>query len=178
MTNSQRADSSSVDRYLRIGNVDSVPEQFKIELQVECENARIVPDQPPKITITMTNTSSKSQSYVTPYTKVFGSHESIERKPGLMLLVEDYPVELSDSPLRPSGENIAFDAVMKRIDLAPGESESVTMTVWDDSDNDGKPFQPGTYRFECSYKQYARKGENRVAFTWGFELLVKSNSNH
>lgn len=163
-------------RFLRIEHVDASPDEFDLQLHVELLSSQIGPERPPRISISVTNTSSRAQHWTTPYLRVFGAIDSVEQNPGLMLLADGFLTVPSGVPLRPTNQNLALDSQYRTLDLEPHETRQTELNVWDSPDNDGEPFQIGTYRFESHYKQYSpgvkTSQEPDGRFEWGFSLAV------
>ncbi|WP_224336258.1 hypothetical protein [Haloprofundus halobius] len=167
-------------RFLRVEHVDSSPDEFGLQLHAEVVRSEIGPERPPRISISVTNTSSRAQYWATPYQKVFGAIDSIEQDPGLILLGDGFLTFPSDVTLRPTNQNLAVDSKYHSLTLDPNETLQRERNVWDSPENNGEPFQIGTYRFESHYEQYSpgAKADEQPdgRFEWGFSLAVTAET--
>lgn len=166
-----RGDSGEAIRELRLGDVDTVPDQYGISLAVELLDDVVSPPTPPRLRVTMRNESDDDRAFTSTSLRVFGGSRADSGGRRLVLYV-DAPHKFADHPLRPNGENMAWDSAYHLSRLAQGEVSTMELNVWDGPSNSGDVFQPGRYRFE---DDYARKTgvDEEYAFTWGFEIVVE-----
>lgn len=107
---------------------------------------------------------------MTGWFRVFGSYESKETNPGLLLLPENWRVTLS-RPLRPSRDQLVFDATLYANRVRSGESVTTRRKVWDHPLNSSDVFKSGEYRFVSEYQTT----ELEKAFDWGFTITVSDS---
>ena len=166
-----RGDSGGAIRELRLGDVDTVPAQYGISLAVELLDDVVSPPTPPRLRVTMRNESDDDRTFASTSLRVFGG-SGADSGGHRLILYADAPHEFADHPLRPNGENMAWDSAYHLNRLAPGETSTMELNIWDDPSNSGAVFEPGRYRFEDEYFR-GTGAEEEYAFTWGFEIVVE-----
>lgn len=169
-----RDDSGEAIRELRLGDADTVPDRYGISLAVELLDDVVSLPDPPRLRVTMRNRSDVDRAFTSTSLRVFGGAAADSGEHRLVLYV-DAPHEFADHPLRPNGENMAWDSAYRINRLAPGEVSTIELNVWDGPSNSGNVFEPGRYRFADEYFR-GTGAEEECAFTWGFEIAVEGST--
>lgn len=163
--------NSNMDSQRTISIVSSshVPAELKVTMDATVTEPLVTSDHTAAIKITLRNEAKTDRKFTGG--SEFPFSPGLSEPLGLVLLNEDssrgkrkngcWIVEGPDEWL--TNATVAF--------LNPGETTSITMTVWDDPRH-GTCFSPGKYRFSQHLSAEQSDGSESTTFGWEFTLGI------
>lgn len=153
----------SVERTVRVGRVDTIPDQYDTAATVEVVEPQVTTEHTARLHMTVQNTGDETREYHFDPQPPMG-HERSSEGPGTLLLAEVGTQDRGASDCwRPAagghGDGIA------RIELSPDEAIRNTLEVWDVGDGECLP--TGEYTFSAGIPRF---DDRHVETTWSFTL--------
>ncbi len=159
-------------RTVALTSVDSAPNDV---LSVEMVEPEVTTDHPARLRVTLTNTTKQSRMFETGHSRVFSETFSESTDPQLLLVPPSYsPKPVSPGCWRVATDPFVVDSGLTRMRLAPGEDDSITLSLWGAPSNSGTCLSPGRYRFSQPYRTWPVDSDDSQQFTWGFALTVEN----
>lgn len=177
-------DTNEVQRQISLENVDNVPDEYPVSIEVELLNGTVTAQDPARVRATVTNTADEERRITRNEgdCALFDRGEGASESPGLHLHRPGFPGFALDcgDPSR-VGNLWRFDlsadatCAYQAYGCAPvsygaGESQPETYQVWDDYQEPGY-MPPASYRFETEVSVGPR--DNTQDFDWGFSVTVE-----
>lgn len=153
----------SVERIVRVGRVDTIPDRYDTGATVEVVEPRVTTEHTAHLRVTVENTGDERYEYHFDPQPPMG-HERSSEGPGTLLLAEAGTQERGASDCwRPAagghGDGIA------RVELEPDEAIQNTLELWDVGDRECLP--TGEYTFRAGIPRF---DDRDVETTWSFTL--------
>lgn len=177
-------DTDEVQRQISLENVDNVPDEHPVSIEMELLNGTVTAQDPARVRATVTNTAGEERRITRNEgdCALFDRSEGASESPGLHLHRPGFPgfAQNCRDPSR-LGNLWRFDlsedapcAVQAYgcvpVSYGAGESQPETYQVWDDYQAPGY-MPPGSYRFETEVTVGPR--DNTEDFEWGFSVTVE-----
>lgn len=180
-----QANTGDLQRRTSIANLDDVPGEYDLRIEVELLQETITPEHTARLRLTAIDGTSRKRriGIGTGDCGPFNREKGRSDPPGLWLLTPD---GTNDTPTdgRWTVERNAFAAYGCAF-VAVRHDEPIVnrYEVWDNSAVDGY-MKPDTYRFETSitvggsaFGTAATTTERAGSFTWGFDLTVEGSDS-